>query len=193
MLDAIFTIGLVGRENGGKFIGDERPAPGPGGKSEQRLEVLRFRSDLSRHKRLFLLLYLLLELLNVEEHNARAVVRLAVVLHESFIGYWGGERLFADKFQFAPQPVDLRSARIVKQESTQRFVLSAVKEDAALSVSWDDRLEEYGRRKQRTKLNSRLGPFRGDARMYNLRCQRVSWRSFGDRFGKVATATRGSD
>lgn len=33
VLDAVFTIGLVGRKNGGKFIGGERPAPGPGSES----------------------------------------------------------------------------------------------------------------------------------------------------------------
>ena len=118
MLDAIFTIGLVGSENGGTFIGGEGPAPSPSSKSEQRFKVLRFSSDLSRQKSLLFLLNLLLKLLNVEEHNARAVIRLTVVLHEPFISYWGCERLFANKFQFAPQPVDFRPACIVKQEPT---------------------------------------------------------------------------
>ena len=62
-----------------------------------------------------------------------------------------------------------------------------------MSVSWDDRLKEDSRRKQRTKLGSRLCSFGGDARMYDLRSQRVAHRGFSDRLGKVTTTTRGSN
>lgn len=35
--------------------------------------------------------------------------------------------------------------------------------------------------------------FSGDTRMHNLSSQWVARRCFGDRFGKVASTTRGSD
>ena len=193
MFGTLGTVGAVGRENRLAFVGGERTAPGASGESEQRLEVLRFCGDLGREEGFLLPSDLFLEQLDVEEHDPRAVVRFAVVLHESLIGDWGGERLLAHKLQFAPQSVDLRPARVVEQEPTQRLVLAAVQEHAPLGVSRDDQLKENRRWEQRAKFRSRPGSFGGDARMYDLRGQRVARRRFGDRLGQSPAAARGSD
>ena len=68
-----------------------------------------------------------------------------------------------------------------------------VQEDAALSVSRDDRFEEDRRREEGAKLRSRSSPFGGDARMDDLRGSRVARRRFGDRLGQSAAAARGGD
>ena len=101
--------------------------------------------------------------------------------------------MLAHKLQFAPQPVDLSPARLVEQEPTQRLVFAAVQEDAALSVSRDDRLKEDRRREESTKLRRRPRPFGGDARMHDLRGMRVAHFSFGDRLSQIAAAACGTD
>ena len=193
MFGTLDTVGAVGRENRLALIVGEWPAPGSDSEGKQLLKVPRFRSDLSREKGFLLPFDLILEQLDVEEHDPRAVVRLAVVLHQSLIRDRGGERLLAHKLQFAPQTVELSPARLVEQKPTQRLVFAAVQENAALGVSRDNRFKKDRRWEESAKLLGLPGSFGGDARMHDLCGQRVAQGRFGDRLSQVPAAARGSD
>ena len=166
MLDALGTIGAVGREDGFAFIDTEGPTPGPGGESEQRIEVAGLGGGLIGEECCIILFQTFIKSLDEEVHLGLAF--LGIQLQQFRIHERVGGRVLAQEMQFAPETFQLRPAHLIEQESAQRLVLAVQHEKASLRIARDDRLKKHRRWKKGAKLRRWSCPLRGDARMHDL-------------------------
>ena len=76
-----------------------------------------FRSDLLFQKRGLFASDLFFEFLNVEKHDPRAVIGLAVILNETLIRERRRQRLLTHEVQSLPKTVNFFSTSIIEQQA----------------------------------------------------------------------------